>query len=91
MVYWMFQIHSVNMRRVVDNLSCPSHQQEDVHVTSLDLVARSPYIQILFYFERKLHLSVLLEKCTYRKHKRHFISRLLYKLIPTSDQTHDII
>ena len=40
-------------------------------------------------FPRKIHLSILLEKCTYRKHKEtfHLTSIVIQKLIPTSDQT----
>ena len=46
-----------------------------------------------FFFPKKIHLSILLEKCTYRKQKEtfHLTSIVIQKLIPTSDQTDDII
>ena len=47
----------------------------------------------MFFFPRKIHLSILLEKCTYRKQKEtfHLASIVIQKLIPTSDETDDII
>ena len=46
----------------------------------------------LFLF-RKIHLSKLLEKCTYRKQREtfHLTSIVIQNLIPTSDETDDII
>ena len=47
----------------------------------------------LFLFPKKIHLSILLEKCTYIKQKEtfHLTSIVIQKLIPTYDQTDDII
>ena len=46
-----------------------------------------------FFSQKKIRLSILLEKCTYRKQKEtfHLTSIVIQKLIPTSDQTDDII
>ena len=47
----------------------------------------------IYIFPRKIHLSKLLEKCIYRKQREtfHLTSIVIQNLIPTSDETDDII
>ena len=49
-------------------------------------------VLFLSFFFKKIHLSKLLEKCTYRKQREtfHLTSIVIQNLIPTSDDTDDI-
>ena len=63
------------------------------HLSNGILLHQSSYIHKKKKIHRKIHLSKLLEKCTYRKQREtfHLTSIVIQNLIPTSDETDDII